>query len=553
MLCRLTINNYILIDHLDVDFNTGFNAITGETGAGKSIILGALGIALGQRVDTKSLGKKNVKCSIEVEFSVSRHYLEHFFANHDLDFFNQTIIRREISPTGRSRAFINDTPVSLGILKELSTHLIDIHSQHQSLLLNNNNYQLTIIDAYSCHEALLDQYKEEYQKHSSLKSTLNSLIEKESNLKKELDYKQFLLDEINTLNPILEKDSSVEKELNVIENFEDISAKLAKSLEISETDDASITILFNQLQSILNAASLNDDQLLPLTERINSLQIEFKDCLYELNTINDKYNQDYDPQKLTYLRERSSLINKLLFKHSLRNIEELIFLKQSLENELNNVHHLSDEIKRLSQQISIQHANIIKLSKKLSNSRLSNLSKLENEIQQLTSSLGMPHSTFKIEHHLKDSLNSNGVDEFSFLFSANKGVKADEISKIASGGEISRLMLIFKYILAKTAQLSSILFDEIDTGVSGEIAHRMADVMKNMSTNMQVISITHLPQVAAKANTHFLVSKIETKTTTYSTLKELNYDERVNEIAKMLSGKSITDSSIKNAEDLLAV
>ena len=553
MLCRLTIKNYILIDHLNVYFNTGFTAITGETGAGKSIILGALGIVLGQRVDTKSLGKKNVKCSIEVEFSVRRHYLEHFFANHDLDFFNQTIIRREISPSGRSRAFINDTPVSLGILKELSTHLIDIHSQHQSLLLNNNNYQLTIIDAYSCHEALLDQYKKEYLKHSTLKSTLNSLIVKESNLKKELDYKQFLLDEINTLNPILEKDSFVEKELNIIENFEDISAKLAKSLEISETDDASITKLLNQLQSILNAASLNDDQFLPLTERINSLHIEFKDCLYELNNIKDKYNQDFDPQKLTYLKERSSQINKLLFKHSLRDIEGLIFLKQSLENELNNVHHLSDEIERLSQQISIQHANLIELSKKLSISRLSNLSKLENEINQLTSSLGMPHSTFKIEHHLKDSFNSNGIDEFSFLFSANKGVNADEISKIASGGEISRLMLSFKYILAKTAQLSTILFDEIDTGVSGKIAHRMANVMKKMSTNMQVISITHLPQVAAKANKHFLVSKTETKTMTYSTLKELNYDERVHEIAKMLSGKSITDSSIKNAEDLLAV
>ena len=435
----------------------------------------------------------------------------------------------------------------------MCSHLIDIHSQHQSLLLNKHEYQLTIIDSYSHHDDLLNQYKEEFYQYTTLESKLNSLKEKESTLKKELDYKQFLLEEINTLNPILEKDSSIDQELNILENFEEISSKISQSIEISETDDTSVITLLNQLESILNAISLNDDKLRPLAERVSSLHIEFKDCLYELNAFNERYNQDYDPQKMTYLRERSSQLNKLLHKHSLRSIEELITLKQSLEKELNNVYHLTDEIDQLSQQMSAHHTKAIDLSKQLSKSRLSNLSKLENEITELTSLLGMPHSKFSIGHQLKDSLTSQGIDEFFFLFSANKGVKADEISKIASGGEISRLMLSFKYLLAKTARLSSILFDEIDAGVSGEIAFKMADVMKKMSNNMQVISITHLPQVAAKANTHLLVSKIETKTTTKSTLEELNHEQRVQEIAKMLSGKSITDSSIKNAEDLLSV
>ena len=553
MLCRLSINNYVLIDKLSIDLGQGFTALTGETGAGKSIIIGALGLVLGHRADTKCLGKKDQKCTIEAEFAISHYSLDQFFEQHDLDFFDQTILRREISPSGRSRAFVNDTPVNLGVLKKLCTHLIDIHSQHQSLLINKQDYQLNIIDSYSHHADMLQKYKQSFQTYISLNKELQQLEEKESVLKKEMDFKQFLFDEINQLNPTLENDSNIDHELNVIENFEEISDKLSQSIQLSETDDISIITLVNQLQVILKSISLDDDKLSKLTNRISSLFIEFKDCLYELNAINEQYSQDYDPKKLSFLRERSGHINKLLHKHSLQNVKQLIELKHTLEKELNSVQHLSDDIQKMKQTIAMHHKTAHDLSKRLSASRLEKLSNLEAEITQLTASLGMPNSVFTIKHELKSELSPSGIDQFTFLFSANKGMKPNEISKIASGGEISRLMLSFKYILAQKSCLTSILFDEIDTGVSGKIAHKMADLMKNMSTKMQVISISHLPQVAAKADTHVLVSKNESNNTTTTSLKVLNKEERVQELAKMLSGRSVTESSIKNAQDLLTI
>ena len=553
MLTRLSIYNYVLIDELSIEFKAGFTSITGETGAGKSIILGALGLVLGDRSDTKCLGNKNIKCSVEAEFFIENYSLDHFFSQHDLDFFPLTILRREISPSGRSRAFINDTPVNVGVLKALCSFLIDIHSQHQSLLINKQTYQLSIIDAYSQHNSLLKKYKIEFDNYIDSNKQLLALKEKERSIKKEMDYKQFLLDEINSINPSDETDANLENELSILENFEEINDKLSQSLELGETNDLSIRSMLNQTQSILQSLEVNDAKLTSLSQRISSLNIEFNDCLYELNAIKDQYTEDYDPKKIAILRDRVGQINQLLHKHSLQNVDDLLTLQTDLQSELNQVFSISKEIEQLEKECLSHYEKAMKLANELSASRQSNLSQLEKEITLLTSSLGMPQSKFAIKHSKNNHLKADGIDEFLFNFSANKGISPNEISKIASGGELSRLMLCFKYILAQKTQLSSILFDEIDTGVSGEIAHKMAELMKKMATNMQVIGITHLPQVAAKANYHFLVAKKQTKTGTKTTLKELRKDERVQEIAKMLSGKSITDSSIKNAIDLLSI
>jgi DNA repair protein RecN (Recombination protein N) len=550
MIKRLSISNYVLIDKLSIDFNEGFTSITGETGAGKSILLGALGLILGDRVDTQSLANNTKKCIVEAEFQIKKYALQNFFKKNDLDYFDLAVVRREISPNGRSRAFINDSPVNLNLLKQISKFLVDIHSQHQTLLINTQEYQLNIIDSYCNNSSLIQKFKEKYSFYKQQKTELNTLVEKENALKNEIDYKQFLFNEIEEIK-VAKSDEDIDDELIQLENFEEINSKLSLSTEISEINEYSIISLLSELESTLESIKDKDRNILPLSDRINSLYIEFKDCLYELNALKDSYNDGFDIKRLNYLQERSNLINRLLHKHSLIDINQLISFKEQLQKELDKIGSIDEEIDALKKKcdLSLKQAN--DLANELSSKRLKGIPKLEKEIVSLASDLGMPNSTISISQKTKDELSSSGIDDFTFNFSANKGVEAMEISKIASGGELSRLMLCFKYILAQKANLSCILFDEIDTGVSGNIAHKMAELMKKMSANMQVISITHLPQVAAKANSQLLVAKIENDNKTTTTIKSLSKDERVVELANMLSGQSITESSLKNADDLL--
>jgi len=550
MIKRLSISNYVLIDKLSIDLKDGFTSITGETGAGKSILLGALGLILGERADTHCLADNNLKCIVEAEFEIKKYSLHNFFKENDLDYFDITVVRREISPNGRSRAFINDTPVNLNVLKEISQFLVDIHSQHQTLLINTQDYQISIIDSFCNNSALLKKFKEKFALYKQQSKELKALIDKENALKNETDYKRFLLNEIEEVN-INKSDNEIDNELNQLENFEEINSKLSLSTELSETNEFSIISLLTELALNLKSVKDKDLNILPLSDRVDSLLIDFKDCLYELNAIKDSYDEGFDYKRLTYLQERSNLLNKLLHKHSLSDISQLISLKDKLEVELEKIGSIDIEIEDLRNLCTSTHEEAIELANELSTKRLREIVKLENEIVSLASSLGMPNSKLSITHSLREELSFYGLDEFRFNFSANKGVQAMEISKIASGGELSRLMLCFKYILAQKSNLSCILFDEIDTGVSGIIAHKMAELMKKMSLNMQVISITHLPQVAAKANSQLLVSKIEDVNKTITTIKELSKTERIEELASMLSGQSVTESSLKNADDLL--
>ncbi len=550
MIKRLSISNYVLIDKLSIDFNEGFTSITGETGAGKSILLGALGLILGDRADTQSLANNTTKCIVEAEFQIKKYALQNFFKKNDLDYFDLAVVRREISSNGRSRAFINDTPVNLNLLKQISQFLVDIHSQHQTLLINTQEYQLNIIDSYCNNSSLIQKFKEKYSFYKQQKTELNTLVEKENALKNEIDYKQFLFNEIEEIK-VSKSDEDIDDELIQLENFEEINSKLSLSTELSETNEYSIISLLGELESNLESIKDKDRNISPLSDRINSIYIDFKDCLYELNALKESYNDGFDIKRFNYLQERSNLINRLLHKHSLKEVNQLISFKEQLQKDLEKIGSIDEEIEALKKKcdLSLEQAN--NLANELSSKRLKGIPKLEKEIISLASDLGMPNSTLCISQKTNDELSSSGIDDFTFNFSANKGVDAMEISKIASGGELSRLMLCFKYILAQKANLSCILFDEIDTGVSGNIAHKMAELMKKMSANMQVISITHLPQVAAKANSQLLVSKVEIENKTVTTIKALSKDERVVELANMLSGQSITESSLKNADDLL--
>jgi DNA repair protein RecN (Recombination protein N) len=550
MLNRLSINNYALIDELSIDFKKGFTTITGETGAGKSILLSALGLILGERAELKAIAHANKKCVVEGEIIIDKYDIQSFFEIHDLDYLNPTLIRREIAPSGRSRAFVNDTPVSLNQLKELGSYLIDIHSQHQTLLLNSQNYQLKIVDVFCNHKNELSQFQNDYQSYLSKQTELDELLEKEKQISRELDYKQFLFDELEGAK-LTNQDSKIEDELSKLENFEEIQHKLNQIISISDNEESSVSSLLSSIVMSIDSIKEKDSNLVPINDRLNSLWIEFKDCLSELESIASSYSIDFDVKQFLFLQERFNLVNKLFQKHNVQTIEQLMELHSDLSKELERFHTIDSSIESLKKDCKNTFIKASDSAKKLSKNRLAILPVLEKELISLLSNLGMPSAKLKINTNSFDDLTIKGYEDFTFCFSSNKGVDPMEISKIASGGELSRLMLCFKYVLAQKTNLPTIIFDEIDAGVSGEIAHKMAGLMSQMSKSMQVIGITHLPQVAAKGNAHLLVSKAESTNRTQTVIKELKEEERVDELAKMLSGKSITESSLSNARDLL--
>ncbi len=553
MISSLYIKNYALIKELKIHFNNGFTSITGETGAGKSIFVGALSLILGDRSDSSLLTDTNQKCIVEGEFDISKYKLESFFEKNELDYNTISVLRREITPNGRSRSFINDTPVNLIQLKELGVQLFDIHSQNQSHQIHKKSYQLKVLDAYSQNNKSLENYRSAYSEFISNKKKLNDLQNFASVSKTDLDYKQFLFDELQKASILNDNElNDIEQELKVSSNSESISLKLSQSINLFEHSESAIIDQLQTLNNILQSISKHSDEIESVANRINSSILELKDCSFDLHTLSQKVV--YDPERLEILKSRSDTLNNLIRKHSVLTLNELIELKNNLEFELNNVNNVENEIEKAKIKLKNSLDKTLAVADQISQTRIKATLKVESRVKDLLSKLGMENAILKIDLKKLDAPNESGIDDIRFMFSANKGIDLDELTKVASGGELSRLMFSIKSTIANKMSLPTILFDEIDTGVSGKIAHKMGELMGQLSKDfsMQVISITHLPQVAAKGDAHMFVEKKDLNDVSFTNIRTLSNSEREEEIAKMLSGSEVTQVSLSNARELLS-
>ena len=549
MLQSIRIQNFALIEETEIQFNDGLTVITGETGAGKSILLGALGLTLGNRFDINALNNKDKKCIIEARFDLSKYQLKSFFVEHELDYEDVTSIRREITVEGKSRAFVNDTPVTLAIIKELSEQLIDIHSQHETILLKENHFQLELVDAFAKTTALYFDYKKQYLSLQKLKKQLAEFIEQELQAKKEFDYFQFQFTELEEANLKIGELKLLEDESETLENAEFIKGNLVKASVVINGGDENVLSAIAQLKQGLQSISKFGSQFNELYERINSLSIELKELNADINSVEE--NVVYDNVKLEIVNAQLDKLNKLLKKHNVKTEDELLEIKNSFEDKLQQFSSIELSIEKIQKEISVQEKNCLNLAKTLSKKRKESVSEIEENIKVLLSNLSMPNAQFKISISDLDTFGINGLDKIEFLFSANKGQDFKEIGKTASGGELSRLMLCLKSLLADRTLLPTIVFDEIDTGVSGDVADKIGIILEKMGKSLQVITITHLPQMASKGKNHLFVYKMDSKEKTTSHIKRLNEVERIEEIAKMLSSGKPTEIALKNANELL--
>ena len=549
MITSLSIENFALIEKLDIDFSNGFSIITGETGAGKSILLGALGLVLGKRADLSSLKNKDEKCIVEANFSIGTYGLELFFESNELDYEADTIIRREILPSGKSRAFINDTPVNLQQLQDLSLFLIDVHSQHQTLELSEEDFQFKVLDSIANNkenlrtfESTLKQFREANKDADLKRIEFNSLV-------KENEYNTFIYNELTSANLSRHELEELEQNYNALSNVESIKENLENLLQLANED--SFGLLKNlkdfkaTLQKIVNFSKNYES----LSERTNSVLIEFDDVVKEINREAESISND--PKMLETLNNRLQLLYNLLKKHNVTTLDELITVQTELESKVVSVTTLDREITDLNCQIQEYKTQLDTIANKITKSRREVIPFFSKNLIQILNDLGMPNVQFKIEISESDHYQKNGKDKLVFLFSANKGSDFGLLKKVASGGEMSRIMLAVKSILAEYSKLPTIIFDEIDTGVSGEIAIKISEIMNKMSNKMQVFSITHLPQIAAKGTYHFKVFKTILENKALTELKLLSHEERIIEIAEMLSGKAVSDSAINHAKALL--
>ena len=549
MITSLSIKNYALIEKLSIDFSKGFSIITGETGAGKSIILGALGLVLGKRADLTSLKNKEEKCVIEAHFEISKYNLLSFFETNDLDYEEETIIRREILPSGKSRAFINDSPVNLQELQELSLYLIDIHSQHQTQELSEEKVQFEIIDAIADNQEHILDYQCLLKSYKSDKSKLNSLLKKQAESAKEQEYNTFLLDELVLAQLKSGEQETLEANFEQLNNVEIIKESIDKSLAIANEEQIGVLHNLKEIKIALQKIAPFSPEYNLLLERITSLTIEFDDISDELNRCSEKLVND--PEQLELINQKLQLIYNLQKKHQVSSVDELIEIQTNLENSVLELGNLEEEITTLTDSLQQKTSTLDALSDAIHKKRVESIPVLSQKLTTILETLGMPNVRFKMDISKTSTYFENGKDELQFLFSANKGTDFGLLEKVASGGEMSRIMLAVKAILAQYSKLPTLIFDEIDTGVSGEIANRMGEIMKEMSQKMQIFAITHLPQIASKGTAHFKVSKSTIGEDTQSELKLLSDEERVIEIAQMLSGNVITDSALNHAKALL--
>ena len=549
MLASISIKNYALINELHIDFSSGLSIITGETGAGKSILLGALGLVLGNRADSSTLKNTNKKCVIEAIVCIDTYNLQDFFEIEDIDYERNTILRREILPSGKSRAFINDTPVTLLVLTALRARLIDIHSQHQTLQVSDQQFQFQLLDAFANNESKLASYQTGLVQYTSEKNRLEEIqhAQREANL--QYDYNSHLYNELLEANLVEDEQEALEEKLEKINNVEEIKQNLSEALQVSTDDTIGIQNLLYSLESKLTKIAPYSKEYQELSERISSVKIELDDIVGELETANEQV--DFNPSESTQLNDRLQLIYNLQKKHYVNSISELLLIQEELSVKVSATENAEQRL--LDQQTIVKEiANKLDaIALKISEARKKITPTVSKQLEAILDNLGMSHARFQIQNTLAENYYKNGKDVLSFLFSANKGGQFGELKKVASGGELSRIMLAIKKVMSENSQLPTIIFDEIDSGVSGEISNKMAHIMSQMSQQMQVITITHLPQIAAKGNQHYKVYKEEVNNTTTTNLKQLSEDERIVEIAEMLSGKNISDSALTHARELL--
>jgi DNA repair protein RecN (Recombination protein N) len=550
MLQHLLIKNYALIQHLEISPSKELNIITGETGAGKSIMLGAIGLLIGNRADTKVLYDEEEKCVIEGTFDISAYNIKAIFAEEELDYEATCIIRREISPSGKSRAFINDTPVTLDSLKKVGFYLMDIHSQHDTLLLGSNAFQLQIIDAFAQNEELLKSYQVSYKAFKKAKTTFDKLLTEADEMKKEASFNQFLYEELKKANFKDGEQEEIEGELEILEHAEEIKLKLNQLLNTLSTSEFSVNTNLASANQVLVQLSKYGQKYKSLQDRVESCLIELKDITSEIEK--DEEQVEYDPDKIQLNKERISLIYQLQQKHSVKTIAELLDIQSSLEEKVNKVLNLDEEISNAKQALEEAEDLMMQQAYLLSASRKAVFEKFTEEVQLLVRDLGMPDATLLMNCNETMAQNT-GIDEINLLFSANKGIKPQDLKSVASGGEFSRLMFCIKFVLADKTALPTIIFDEIDTGISGEVAMKMVNMMKLMSKNHQVISISHLPQIAAKGDAHYFVYKDNSSGKTKSNIRKLTEEERIMEIAKMIGGEKPSSIAFENAKELLGV
>jgi len=557
MLQKLTISNYALIDDLEISFDRGLNILTGETGAGKSIILGALSLILGQRAESKYFFNQQKKCVIEGVFSINGFHLKNFFDENELDYEAETILRREITADGKSRAFINDTPVNLTILKQVGEKLIDIHSQHATLEINDPDFQLLVVDSVLGHGDLLGDYRTKYRAYKKSAAKLQQLVAESDKAKSDLDYYQFQFDELEKANLIEDEQEKLEQELYTLNNAEEIKRNLSGAYYLMQDGETAALLQLREAGHHLSTLEKFNPQIVELHERLKSTLIELKDIASEIENIEQRTHTD--EARAVEINDRLSLIYNLQKKHRVSTNAELQQLQEELSEKIQQALFGDEEIEKLQKQIAAEKQELEQLAKQLSANRAKAIPAIEKQVVEALSEMGMPNSTLKIELSPLPSkggdshLGPDGSDQVRFLFSANKGHALAEMSKVASGGELSRLMLSIKSLIARYTALPTIIFDEIDTGISGEVANKVGQIMERLAGNLQVISITHLPQIASKGQSHYFVYKDNDSATTYTRIRQLNKHERVVEIAKMLSGDKPGESALQNARELLSL
>lgn len=549
MLQKLSISNYALISSLSVDFDNGFSVITGETGAGKSILLGALGFLLGNRADTNILFDDTKKCIVEGVFILHDDRWKSFFEENDIDYDEECIIRREINPQKKSRAFINDTPVSLQILKELGSRLVDIHSQHDSLLLCNPDFQLALLDDAADNNLLLTEYKKAYHDYVSAKNDLDKLRRKATDNIDENDYLKFQLDEILKAELLDGEYDELTQRIEFLENQEEIIRLLKESTNILDNEENSLLDGVNTLLYNVEKLRRYIPELDSMVERLNSVKIELKDILSDLNNFQD---DSQDISSLEILQERFDMIQRLMMKHHLNDYSLLLQLREDIRRKVDEFSNIEDIVADKEKEVRKLEEDLLDRASELRMRRKKAKVDFEKDVTTVIRQLAMPYGLFEIKLDKTEELTSNGIDVVTFMFSANKGHSTEIMAKAASGGELSRLMLAIKSIAARNNYIPTLIFDEIDTGVSGEVASKLGDIMKVMGDTLQLVSITHLPQIASKAENHFFVYKTVVDEKTHSNIKVLTHEERVVEIAKMLSNAEVTEEAMKAAEVLLS-
>lgn len=549
MLTKIFIKNFTLIDKVELDLLSGFTTVTGDTGSGKSILLNALSLVIGKRGSQSLLKNPDIKCVIEAEFNLSNFNIKKFFDDNNLDYFNQTIIRREILPNGKSRSFVNDTPVNLDVLKKIGESLIDIHTQHQSLFNSNNSFFFNLIDSLAEQQKIVINFNYELNKYKELQIQLEKLKRLNTSLNNDSDYFSFLFNELEDANLVPGEQDDLESKLKLYKNSEQIKSYNSQIEHILYSSDGSLEEKVFSLNSILNDLSKITNQYDPLKNRLNSILIELNDIQSDLNNSNFDFSDN--SFEIKNIEDRINLIYSLQKKHNLSSVEDLIEKKKKLKNKLDDSSNLEADIKDFELQIETKKSFLEELSKKISISRKKILPLLKSDLESLLVNLGMKNSSFNFILSKSKEFNRFGFDDIEVLFSANKGITHSPLFKIASGGELSRILLSIKYIMSKNLSLPTMIFDEIDTGVSGEMSNAMANMMLKMSDKMQIVAITHLPQVAAKGTQQLKVYKTNYLNTTNTDVKLLSSGERVDEIAKMLSGDEISDSALNHAKELL--